>query len=274
MRRGLFLFLFLLPLSLRAAFEEKSASARALALGDSVAGDGGSPDAWGANPAALRSPERAWFSAGHTRLLGEASLPVSHLSLSLPTEGRGSFGASFQRFGNALYAESEASIAHAFRLAPGASLGVALTGYTVDMSRYGRRAAWGVDAGILGRPRPGVSLGASVRRLNRPRLGQDSLPALTRAGASVRLPGEAWLSAELAKSRGDPFSARLGLEVFPVPVLCFRVGGQSRPSRYSAGLGVAVPSGRVDYAFLTHPLFGDQHVVSFSVPWGQPRRRL
>lgn len=260
-------------LGVRAAFEEKPVSARLSALGEAGAGDAGAPDAWLANPAALRSLDRAWAVMGHTRLWGEGNLPLSSLAVAVPTERRGVFGASLIHFGNGLYAEREASLAHAFRPAPALSVGAGLTAYAVDVDRYGSSSAWGADVGLIGRPSPRTSLGFAVKRLNSPRLsgGEEAVPSQTRAGASVSLLRSTWLSAELAKSGGGPFAARIGVETFLATGLSLRAGGQSRPSRYAVGLGLLCPFGRVDYAFITHPFLGDQHLASLSFAWGRSR---
>jgi hypothetical protein len=271
-RRGVFFagtaaILACAPLS--AAFEDGASSARAAAMGEAGAGDGAGPDAWLANPAALRSLDRRWAAASHTRLLGDATLPRSVLSAAFPTLKRGGFGLALSDFGNDLYRERTFSAGWAFRAAPSVSLGAAVGGYVLDVDRYGGGSAWGVDAGILGRPHPAVSWGVVLKKANAPRFSgaEDALPAATRAGFSARVARSAWLSAEAEKSRGDPFSIRVGLEAFPAAALALRAGGRTRPDRYTLGLGLLTRAGRLDYAYLTHPFLGDQHLVSLAVPW-------
>lgn len=255
-----------------AAFEEKSLHARAAGMGGAGAADGAGPEAWAENPAALATLDRPWVTLSHTRLLGQSDLPVGGAGMSFPLGRSAGAGVSLTQFGGPLYRERELSAAHAFRIAPHACVGLAATQYALQVGRYGRAAAWGVDAGVLGEPHPRVSLGMVVRGLNRPRLGGgETLPARSRAGMSVKWLRAAWLSAELARTGGEPFSLRLGVEVFPVPGFCLRAGGGSRPGRYALGLGALSSFGRVDYAYQTHPVLGDQHLVSLSFVAGRPR---
>jgi hypothetical protein len=267
--RILFLSWVLSVSPLHAAFEEKPVSARAAALGGAAAGDAEDPDGWLANPAALRFASRPRVLLGHTKLLGEASLPFSTAALSVPGRWAG-WGVLVTDFGNSIYREREVSAAAAFPIAPSAAAGVSVTGSFLNVARYGGGSAFGLDAGVEGRPHRRLSLGVAVKRLNRPGLpgARDALPSQTRAGAALTVLPSAKILMDVVKSRDRPFVSRVGVEVSPAPILALRLGGESRPSRFTLGMGVKTSFGSLDYAFSSHPFLGDQHHLSLGFEWG------
>lgn len=271
--RVLLMFCFF-PAPAHAAFEEKPLSARAASMGETGIGDADAPDAWLSNPAALGFLDRPQLTMSQTKVLGEASLPFSALGVGLPaSSGRSGLGAVASYFGDGPYHEREIGLSGAARATPAAAVGASVNGSFLDMARYGGSSAWSVDAGVMGRPHPRVSLGFAVQRVNNPELAgiRNALPSVTRAGAAVSVFQGARLTLDLVKPRALPFSTRIGLELSPAPAFFLRAGGESRPGRYSFGFGIQTSFGRIDYAFLSHPFLGDQHQFSLTIFWGTRR---
>ncbi len=118
------------------------------------------------------------------------------------------------------------------------------------------KAAVGVDAGLLYSPASFLSLGASVRHLNRPDVGlaaRDRVPLEARAGVLWRL-GRVHLLADVLRrdagadvARGRQDILATGLEWAPVPRLALRAGAAR--GRLTSGLGLAFGPLRLDYAW-------------------------
>jgi hypothetical protein len=242
-------------------------------MGETGTGEADGTDSWYDNPAALRFMQRREVVLSQTQLLGDSSLPFGAVAAGIPTFGRGAFGFSLTQFGNSFYREREIVVAHAFAPAPSMAVGAAVTGSFLDVARYGGASVWSVDAGVLARPNPYVSLGFAVKRLNNPGLpgAREGLPSITRAGIALTPLRRTAVTVDLVKSRERPFDNRFGCEAALAAGFFLRVGVESRPARYSLGMGVRSSFGRIDYAFLTHPFLGDQHHVSLSFDWGNPR---
>lgn len=265
-----FLFLSAFPPILRAAFEEKPASARTAGLAEAGTAAGGVESLF-YNPAALRFSPRAELLSTRARLLALEDLPLTALAWAAPSRRLGAWGLGYLQFGAGAYREQEASLAHGFFLAPGAAVGWRLKYSRLDLRRYGSASAIGLDVGAAGRVHSTLDLGFSFHNANHPRLagaGSD-VPQSLRAGAALRPTARFLTLLDAVKPVRGKFSWRLGQEVRLSRPLALRFGAETRPDRFSIGTGWERGLVRVDYAFLSHPRFNDQHQVSFVLSWGR-----
>jgi hypothetical protein len=256
----------LTPLPCGAVFEERPLSARSAALGESLAAAEGTESAT-VNPAALGFFKGMEFRAGQSRLLGLAEFPHRTALCAFSTSHRAAMAVTADILGTDLYREQSVGVGAGFSLGDLLALGAAVRRADVHISRYGSAGAWAFDAGILGRVRPNLSLGAAAINLNHPRLGNsDEGPLPLWRGGLAWKPFPSLLTlVEAVKTPGDPYSWRVGQEAAVGSVLFLRAGFETVPSRWGAGLGARVKGMGVDYGFLTHPYLPEEH--RFDVSW-------
>ncbi|MBL8023720.1 MAG: hypothetical protein JNK54_05490 [Elusimicrobia bacterium] len=249
-----------------AAFEEKPFSARSAALSGSLVGGTLGLDASHENPGALAFTERPGVTGGHSRLFGDEDLGLRTLSGAFGTPAQGAFGFFLSDFGSALYRERELGISWAARLADRASLGTTLKRQEVRMERYGTLGAFQLDVGLFGRPAPKVTAGVAVKNLTRSRWGGavESPPSLFSAGCSVEVLAQGATSLAVVQESGGASSWRVGQEAWLHSTFAVRAGLETKPNRFSLGMGFRHPFFAVDYAFLTHPQLPDQHFFNLS----------
>jgi competence ComEA-like helix-hairpin-helix protein len=252
------------------AFEEKPPSARAAGMSEAMTAVSGDANSLYYNPAGLRFSRHAEVMTGHTRLFGEAELPYQYFGAAVPTRRAGVWGVSYGQFGPAVYREQELAVTHSVFFNPKASFGYSIKRSALEQKRYGDASALGLDVGFLGQLHPKVKGGIAFRNVNQPRFGSSPEgPAQElRAGLAAKLlPG--FLTAfDVVKPADAELAYRIGEEVQLAPALSLRFGVQTRPNRYSAGVGLRVRIFRLDYAFLSHPYLHEQHHATFSVWWG------
>ena len=246
----IFFFLLTSVVGVRAAFEELPFSARASALGESLVADSTGVDAFYVNPGALALAEGMGVLLGHTRLFNDGEWPAKSVAAVVPTTRGGSWGGSWTEMGSSLYQERELSVGWAWRWRERLGVGAALKRQDVRIERYGTLGAWQWDAGLVGRPRPNVDVGVSVKNVTQTRLGGvESPPALFSAGVSGGLFPNGKTSLAATQTSEGRSSWRAGQEIELQKMFALRAGYESNPNRFSCGFGWRRRPLELDYAF-------------------------
>ncbi|MBL0350064.1 MAG: PorV/PorQ family protein [Elusimicrobia bacterium] len=136
--------------------------------------------------------------------------------------------------------------------------------------------AFGLDLSGYTRPWNGLSFGLSISNLNRPRITLASDPDIfrrsTRAGVAYHGPENLFLlGLDANKTDGQSAYVAAGLEYNPLSLLSLRTGWDQKGT-LTAGLGVALRTVKVDYAFSTQSDVGDFNKVSLTWRWGNVYR--
>ncbi len=279
MRRHLLLLAILLsPAPGRAAFQFQDVGARPAAMGGAfcaVADDAHGPHY---NPAGMVQVQSRKVTLNTARLFGLADLACHSISVLQPSRWA-ALGLGAQRFGGALYRESSLSLSLARPLAKDLFLGLSLRGLQLAISGYGVDHALVLDLGVLAAMNQSLKWGFSVRNLNDGHLGrqQEGIPQDLIMGFAFRPHAGLLLSADLGPdlspcSEGTrslaryPIFLRLGQEFCLWPPLTLRLGLQTRPARFSGGMGVRAGPLRLDYCYRSHEILGGSHHISLSAP--------
>lgn len=248
------------------AFEEAQTDARSLAMGGAWAAlaDGASPDQ--PNPASLSWGDGWGASAGFALPFGMADLATVTSSVRA-VRGRLGLGLALGSMGSQLYRESTFRSSAAWRVHRQLSAGLSLGGYQLSAQNYGSALSAGVDAGVLGKPLPQLTLGLAARNLNRPKIGdppQDLSQELS-AGLAYA-PSDGILTVmQLQAQKGWPVQWRLGQEFLFWRGLAVRGGYSGKPASVSAGVGLEWAGYAFGYAVRTHPELGLSHCLSLSL---------
>lgn len=248
------------------AFEDRPFSARSAGLGDAAVASAGGPDSAYENPAGLARTNHFGVSLGHTDLLGLSEMPRHTVSAVFPVGERTVWGTYGIDFGSRLYREREAALALGWAMDSTSAVGLAIKGQQLSVDRYGRAAAWQMDAGWWGRPLPLVGVGVVVRNATQSRLRgmPEKSPAVFLAGVQSDFWKGAPAFLAVRRDAGGAAEWRLGQEIFLRPTAVFRMGYRSAPARWGLGWGFVFSPWSLDYAFLTHPNLPDQHQFNFT----------
>lgn len=289
-----------------AGFSKASTGVAAEALGGSFTAKADDPTAVFLNPAGLSQLKRAeatfMYGKPYWGLEG-ISLTESHLAAGIPLSPRWTLGVGTNLFdADKRLREQEGIMGAAFQATPRLTLGANLSylyhSYSVagddaaaqDPVFAGGRSkgAVGVDIGGLFRATDKLSLGMSVRHLNKPDVGlatKDPVPMELRMGAlyafkRFNLLGDAMLRdrgagvadrQELVWSLGGEWVVRY-LKAPGAPSLALRTGVNSR-RQLTMGFGVKVKDVSVDYAMtLVESLIQDNsgtHRLSLGYRFGK-----
>lgn len=257
-------FLLFCPWTAWAVFEEKTTSARAAAMADSLvavadAGSGG----WG-NPAVLPLLAERTLTADHGALAGREELRRSRVGFVVPGR-RAAWTVGLSDFGTSLYREREIAVGTGAEVGAGLSLGATLKGRIVEIERYGVERGVQGDLGISGRWNDRVRLGALLGNLAGSRYFGETPPLTLTVGAAAQW-RSAVTSVAMVREDGGTTSWRWGQEA-GVGAFTARLGIRTRPDRFSFGAGFTGAGVRLDYAFTTHPAWADEHRFSFGWRW-------
>jgi hypothetical protein len=273
-----FLLIFLYPLPGQTAFEFLDTGARPVAMGGAfcaVADDAHAPHY---NPAGMVQVRRRKVTFSTGRFFGLADVTLHSVYLLQPSRW-GILGLGAQRFGGGLYRESTLSLSFARPLRKNLFLGLSLRGLQLAISGYGVDRTLGLDLGFLAAMTSSLRWGLLARNLNNGRLGsgREQIPRGLIMGFAFRPYAGLLLSADLRPdlspiSEGTlnlvryPISLRLGQEFCLWPSLTLRLGLQTRPTRYSMGMGVGAGPFQLDYCHRSHQFLGGSHHISLSSP--------
>ncbi len=232
-------------------------SARQLALGRSfVALPGGSWNLLG-NPA-LMETQPADYSV-HFSGIRNFGLKTMQEAAGVATGSRpfGSLGIGLHHFGGNLYRELLFATGYSGRL-DRLYFGFRTTYTHVSIQRYGSDGAVGLDLGSAVKIGSRTWLGALAANLNRPTLGEDAveLPPVMALGLSHEWSDGSLVTTEVVKSLRFPIAWRGGIEVQVVGPLQLRLGALTRPTAWTAGIGLSLHGIRIDLGVERHQALG------------------
>jgi hypothetical protein len=244
--------------------------ARALALGR--AGTALSGDVWGLhNPGAWATLDRGGAGLLASQAFGMPELRVAAAAVAYPTP----FGvatASARTYGFEAFREQVLGVgfARAMPVSPTRRIhaGAALRYTGVSVPEFGSAGALGLSAGLLVELLPGLDFGAHALNVNRPALSdRDPLESRLDAGVAWRAHPQALVLLAASKDAEYPLSVRGGAEVRPGDVLVLRTGFSTAPTRFAAGVGLALGRLRADLAAEHHEALGWTPAVELGVTW-------
>jgi hypothetical protein len=228
------------------------------------------PFALEVNPSMLASV--ASLSAGCAlvpSLFGIPDLRRMEAAVAAPLPWGGA-GGLIRRSGNDLYRELWITLGWGVALTHRAEAGASVTAYGLSIAGYGHAWSIGINAGFHVSFGTGVGLGATVRNLNRPVLGQSREPVGTEilAGVQYAPVPSCRLMAGVAKEERSEEAGAAGVEIDFPGMLTLRAGTDGLG--YGLGAGLQVSGVRLDYALSSHMELGVTHHFSVVVELHAP----
>ena len=269
-----------------AVFDNIGPSPRTRAMGGAFAALADDGCAVFYNPAGLSQLTDYHLFTSYHRPYGLDFLEHMAGSVTVPLPKFGVMGLGFQKFavtyqGQDLESEKTFSLSHGFSVMRDVHSSLAL-GYTFNLyalefgtshqgQSLGSAQALGVDLGILATLRTRTSMGAAVRNLNQPRMGQgyrEDLPRYMTFGIAYRpYPGVVTVL-DLSKKLGEETQMDGGIEAHIVPFMVLRFGVQTKPDRLTGGVGFNYQGAHFDYALVNHSALPLTHQMSISYHFG------
>ena len=202
---------------------------------------------------------------------GLSSLRYGSVSGTWPAAW-GSISGGASTFGGDAYREIHYSMGYARGLSFGTSrrMQVGLTGryYHTRIDGYGSTGAIGVHLGLLLPLLSTLHLGAHATNVNAPSLVEDEpLPQTLSVGLQYRASDRLTVAADVYKDLSFPAAVRGGLEVSPLPVLAFRAGATTSPTRFTGGVGLRLDWVQIHIAAEQHAALGWSPSASLDVYW-------
>jgi len=179
--------------------------------------------------------------------------------------GTFSFGVSSSGFD--LLRETGISLGYARSIERDIRLGVSVTYSSLSIKNYGSTGYFGIDAGVAVSLSPRLVLAGYIGNVNQPTIGTNAMekrPMLFSIGAAHEVTDELLLLADIAKELDNEANVRVGVEYKPFPILAFRAGASTEPSRFAFGIGTQYLGLHFDYAALTHADLGLTHSISIA----------
>ena len=280
------LFFALAPTILRAQGGSPTGhGGRAQALGNTSTTLAGEVWAVANNPAGLGSLTRPTAGAYLENRYLIRSLNVAAAALALPLglveppapsqparARHGVLGLEAQRWGGALYNETQVGAAYGYRLGV-VSIGGRLDVVQVSFQDLGSRrvlaASLGGQADILPQR---LTLGVHLYNLTQARLASyqdERVPTVLRVGLAYRPGKQVLLLAEAEKDVEHAAGVRAGLEYLPAPAVAVRLGYASLSQQATGGVGLRAGDFQLDYAAGWHSALGLSQYFSVAWQWGK-----
>jgi hypothetical protein len=252
-----------------AAFELDTFGPHAQALGG--AGIALADDGW----AVLRNPALA--------ASGQANVGLSWSEeFGLPELARETIAARFtvsnypigiraSTFGSKLYRESDYGLIAARHFRSNLAVGVEIGARNLQIESNPNSTTAIASLGIVFQPLPALTLGATWKNLNRPRLTgySDHIEESLNIGACATFGNSGILCADLIQEKHFPLEIRAGVEARVLANLKLRVGFRAEPVRPSAGFQVDLKRWSFLYCGDLHPDLGPSHSMGLEVRLGK-----
>lgn len=147
-------------------------------------------------------------------------------------------------------------------------LGLMLRYYHTRIAEYGRAGGIALNPGLLVEILPSFHLGAHATNVNGATLTSgEPLPRTLAVGLQYRAHDDIRVLADLFKDVVFPATLRVGIEARPVDVFVIRAGASTTPTRFTAGIGVALGPLEADLAAQQHQELGWSPSASLRVYW-------
>jgi competence ComEA-like helix-hairpin-helix protein len=227
--------------------------ARALGMGSAYVALSNTADAIFLNVGGLGRLTGTEVSLFYQKPFGISELNYGTVAANFPIWNR-RFGLGLLTFGNNLYREQALSIAYSHKYQNRFYYGLALRYQSISIEGYGSSGTVGLELGLVIPLSSRLDWGFIAKNVNRPTIGQANqhLPQTFSSGISSKALTNLILNFEIFKDVRFPAEARFGCEFRPFDNIALRAGVANHPSRFSAGLGLAIKRITIDYAFFTH----------------------
>lgn len=269
-----FTFTFHLPsfTLCHAAFERKTPGAQAAALGGvSLAAIGRALSIF-SNPAGLRDLNRPELSSFYAQLFSLNELSYMGIGAGMPSRW-GASAVSFSQFGSSNYREQEFAFSHAFKLGKAWAFGANLKSFVLKVDELGSDAAFGLDAGFIGKLHPRFMVGAQAQNINRPSLGSSLLPGAWSFGSRIKVFKGLNLFFEYEKRNPGRQEWKAASELELSKSFAVRAGLGRDAGTFSGGFGSQAGFVRLDYAYLHPRDLPGFHQFTLSFVWGQTKEK-
>lgn len=258
------LFLILFSASL---FGQPPSGARMTAIADAGVAVG---DIWSlnVNQAGLLDVDSFSLALDHQQLLLDQKISASKLMLALPFKNN-VLGFGFSRYGFDAYKQQEIIFAFGRTFGPKIAAALAFHYHQLNISSYGKASAYSIDAGIIYKLSPFLSLGAHVSNLNNHSFGENlsfmALPLRIQFGTAYLASQQLMIAAALEQNAVSQAAFKLGLDYRMIKSLCLRAGIKTNPIRESVGVGLLINDFKFDLALISHHSlgFGSQIGLSY-----------
>jgi hypothetical protein len=237
-----------------AAFEEIPAGSRAFSMANASAAF---PDPFCLyiNPSALAV--NSGISAGTfaTRLFGLPEMTFACCELNV-----GRLGVSASSFGSDAYREATLALGCGFR-SQNMCVGISAKEMLLSIKRYGSDAALGIDVGVTAVASEKLTVAASGKNVNLPRIGRclEEIPLVLRIGSAMHLADGVTLCMGLSKEGRAGLNFSSGQEFSVRPDFLLRAGISTQPFTFSAGFGLLLDRFSVEYSLSSHRPLGLTH---------------
>lgn len=258
------LFLILFSASL---FAQPPSGARMTAIADAGIAIG---DIWSlnVNQAGLLDVDSFSLALDHQKLLLDQKIAASKFMMAIPFK-QNVLGFGFSRYGFDTYKQHEINFAFGRSFGPKIAVALALHYHQLSIGTYGKTSAYSIDAGLIYKMSPFLSLGAHVSNLNNHSFGENlsfmALPLRIQFGTAYWVSQQLMIAAALEQNSVSQAAFKLGLDYRMIKSLTLRAGVKTNPIRESAGLGLFIKDFKLDLAFISqHSLgFGSQIGLSY-----------
>ncbi|MCK4272832.1 hypothetical protein KAX22_09285 [bacterium] len=269
-----------------AVFDDYSPSPRARAMGGAFTALADDGCALFYNPAGLSQLTGYQLFTSYHRPYGLDFLEHIAASVTVPLPRYGVLGFGFQKLGvtyqgEDLESEKTFSFSHGFSVMEDVhsslALGYALNLYDLEFGTstqgqvLGSAQTMGVDLGIMAVLRKRTRMGAAIRNINRPRMGEgyrEDLPQYMTFGIAYQPYPGVVTALDLAKRFGEDTRVNGGIEARIVPFMTLRFGVQTKPDRLMGGVGFKYQGIHFDYALINHTVLPLTHQMSISYHFG------
>ncbi len=203
---------------------------------------------------------------------GDASLKTLHAAISennLPFDRKGGASLSYRRYGSDAYRETSVYAGYSTTIAGRLRAGIAAGILDRDSGNGGSSSALGLDIGLLAGISDSFTLGASVRNLNRPKIGdsRETVPAAVFAGAAYRPADDVLLTVAVENGERSDTRIRSGGEVRVLRFLRLRAGFSTHPRIITGGAGFTYRTVEGDVAVVRHPDLGTGAWYTARIPF-------
>jgi hypothetical protein len=225
------------------------------------------------NQAGFSSVDKFTVLLGYENRFGISELSQPYALVAIPTK-TGNFGLHFSTLGPSQWLETNVSLAYAKQITPWFSAGLQFNYFNnVLPEESSTISSAGYEAGVLFSLPKNIKIGAHVANpwsLTMQTLTYtEKIPWMVSAGAHMLVGRNVIVSAGAEKTENLPVNLKAGLEWEAVPDLFFRMGANSSPATFFAGMGYSFPFVRADLAMCFHQQLGYTTGITllFNIEW-------
>lgn len=251
-----------------AVFEETNTSARSTGVCDATTAQSVGACGIFSNPASIIHENKVQIHLFHARPYGLKDLNLGTIALSW-SQSEYAVAAGLKHLSNPAYQELQMYSGFALHLPAHIDAGLAIRYGRVTIQNYGSAGSLIMDIGAQLDILPNVRYGFCVSNVNYAYLGKcrEKIPQILRTGVMVTAVKNTCIFIDIVRDPRFPLDIRTGAEYHIFDPLSLRIGSAVYPSRWSAGLTLAVSTWSFDYAYKSHSELGLTHLFSIQFDW-------